>query len=138
MAELENGKRGLGRILPLVNLFTEGTLALFLGNVLEVWDLVSQIRDRVGYHSMYEILSYESTLEFHSPDAEEASITRHQVIRFLQNNIVGTSDSMVEIRVLDGDYNLTAPLILDDYTILTGSGQERCSLNYTPQSGPGI
>ncbi len=114
MAELEKGS-GLGRFLPLVNLVTEGTLALFLGNVLEVWDLVSQVRDRVGYHSMYDILAYDAMLELHSPDGEEASITRHQVIRFLQNNVVAIHDHAWGDGELFAEYHCQPGMPVDFY-----------------------
>ena len=60
--------------------------------LLEAWDLVDQIRDHIGYHGMYEILDYRSTLDLSDATGEKAHISRRQVIRFLQDNIVAIHD----------------------------------------------
>jgi hypothetical protein len=41
---------------------------------------------------MYEILDYDSTLEILDPKGEKATLTRREVIRFLQNNVVAIHD----------------------------------------------
>ena len=46
---------GLPAILRVV---AEGGLVLILRNLLEAWELVDQLRDRIGTHGMYEILDY--------------------------------------------------------------------------------
>ncbi len=82
-----------GKLLAFIqHLLTEGTLALILSNVVEVWGLLAQIRERLGFHGMYEILSYDSTLEIQDDNGEEASLVRHEIIRFLQDNVVAIHD----------------------------------------------
>ena len=59
---------------------------------MEAWELVEQLRDRIGYHGMVEILDYQSTLDIQDATDDEATITRHEVIRFLQDNVVAIHD----------------------------------------------
>ena len=79
-----------GAILPLARYLASGRLAL--QNVLAIWDLVGQLRDRLGYRGIYEILKYDSTLELLDRKGREACLTRHEVIRFLQDNVVAIHD----------------------------------------------
>jgi len=48
---------------PIIRVFGGGELVLALRNILESWVLLEQLRDRIGYHGMYEILDYQSTLD---------------------------------------------------------------------------
>jgi hypothetical protein len=82
----------LGRLIAIVRAVSEGGLVLLLKNLIDAWDLWSQLRDRIGYHGMYEILDYRSTLDLSDPTGEEVHISRRQVIRFLQDNIVAIHD----------------------------------------------
>ncbi|HEY5522195.1 MAG TPA: hypothetical protein VIK21_03315 [Desulfuromonadaceae bacterium] len=81
-----------GGLLAILKAVTEGTLVLFLKNLLDAWDLWSQLRDRATYHGMYEILDYRSTLDLWDPTGEKATISRRQAIRFLQDNVVAIHD----------------------------------------------
>ena len=80
------------RLLYLLDLFSTGRLVLLLRNVLDVWDLFSELRGRIGYHGMYEIVDYDSTLEILNPKGEKAKLVRHEVIRLLQDNVVAIHD----------------------------------------------
>jgi hypothetical protein len=53
---------------------------------------MDQLRDKIGYHGMFEILEYQATLEIMDPNGEEAVLTRQEVIRFLQDNVVAIYD----------------------------------------------
>ena len=80
------------RLLYLLDLFSTGRLVLLLRNVLDVWDLLGELRGRIGYHGMYEILDYDSTLEILNPKGEKAKLVRREVIRLLQDNVVAIHD----------------------------------------------
>ena len=60
-----------------------------LANLL---DAARRLRDKVGYHGMYEILDYDATLEIKDPAGKKAVLTRRQVVRFLQNNVAAIHD----------------------------------------------
>ena len=92
MADSQQGSWWQGKLLSIIHLFTEGGLILFLRNLLDAWDLVSQLRDRIGYHGMYEILDYHSTLDISDERGEHALLARREVIRFLQDNVVAIHD----------------------------------------------
>jgi hypothetical protein len=81
-----------GGILAILRAITEGGLVLFLKNLIDAWDLWTQLRDRATYHGMYEILDYRSILDLLDLTGEEAHVSRRQVIRFLQDNIVAIHD----------------------------------------------
>jgi hypothetical protein len=81
-----------GGLLAILRAVTEGTLVLFLKNLLDAWEVWTQLRDRARYHGMYEILDYRSTLDLLDATGEKAIISRRQVIRFLQDNIVAIHD----------------------------------------------
>jgi len=63
-----------------------------LEKLLDSWDVLSQWWDRVHYHGMYEILDYDSTLEFVDSKGKTAILTRREVIRFLQDDVVAIRD----------------------------------------------
>ena len=77
---------------PLVrSLFHQGPFQI-LAKLLEAWDTLSRLREKIHYHGMYEILDYDATLEIVDPKGEKAILTRRQVIRFLQDNVVAIHD----------------------------------------------
>ena len=47
-----------GKLHAILRVFGRGELALALRNILKTWVLLDQLRDRIGYHGMYEILDY--------------------------------------------------------------------------------
>ena len=81
-----------GGLLAIPKAVTEGGLVLFLKNLLDAWDLWTQLRDRATYHGMYEILDYRSTLDLSDATGQKATISRRQAIRFFQDNIVAIHD----------------------------------------------
>lgn len=80
------------KLLTMFHLFTPGNLAFFLRSILDVWGFIEKMRERIGYRGMYEILDYDATLEIMDPEGKEAWLIRHQVIRFLQDNVVAIHD----------------------------------------------
>ena len=75
----------LERLLP-----TNPIKALqWLANLL---DAVRRLRDKIGYHGTYEILDYDATLGIKDPQSKKAVLTRRQVVRFLQDNVVAFHD----------------------------------------------
>jgi len=87
----ESGWQG-NLLQRIFRLFTEGGLVIILQNLLEAWELIDRFRDHIGYHGMYEILDYRSTLDLHDETGERATISRYQMIRFLQDNVVAIHD----------------------------------------------
>ena len=61
-----------GKLLTIFRVFSGEGLVLALRNILESWVLLEQLRDRIGYHGMYEILDYHSTLDLSDPTGEKA------------------------------------------------------------------
>ena len=81
-----------GRLSTTFRVLTEGGLIAILKNLVDAWELWSQIRDRATYHGMYEILDYHSTLDLSDATGEKATLSRRQMIRFLQDNVVAIHD----------------------------------------------
>jgi len=63
-----------------------------LTKLLDMWDVISRLWDKVRYRGMYEILDYGSTLDLVDRQGQEAVLTRKEVIRFLQDNVVALHD----------------------------------------------
>ena len=80
------------RLLAIFRVFGGGELVLVLRNILESWALLEQLRDRIGYHGMYEILNYDSTLTIKDPAGKHARLARHERIKLLQDNVVAIHD----------------------------------------------
>ena len=87
----------------LLSYLASGKLAAALGNAIETWEMFGQLRDRIEYHGVYEILEYDGKLELQDRRGKTAVVTRHEKIRILQNNVVaivdhawGTGDQFAE------------------------------------------
>ena len=80
-------------LLPILDVVTSGKLTAILGSAQAVWDIATRIRDKAGYHGIYEILSYDAVLELQDPEGHEATLTRCEHIRFLQDNIIAVHDT---------------------------------------------
>jgi hypothetical protein len=92
MAEAGKSIHWYDKLFSVFEFLTTGRLVTVLRNVIDVWEFMDQLREKVGYHGMYEILEYDATLEIMNPKGEAASLTRHEVIRFLQDNVVALHD----------------------------------------------
>jgi len=92
MAESNQQAEGRSNLVLLLHLFTDGGIVLILKNLLQLWEFLDSLRDRIGYHGMYEILDYDSTLDIQDAKGEKSTITRREVIRFLQDNVVAIHD----------------------------------------------
>lgn len=75
----------------LLGVFRQGPIQA-LAKVLDAWNILSHLWDKFHYHGMYEILDYDSTLEIVDPKGEKAVLTRREVVRFLQDNVVAIHD----------------------------------------------
>lgn len=102
-------------ISSVLDLFTTGTLTATLRNALEAWKLVEQFREKIGYHGMYEILDYEATAEILDPRGEEVVLVRHEMIRFLQDNVVAIHDHAWGDGELFAEYNCQPGIPVDFY-----------------------
>ncbi len=63
-----------------------------LTKLLDARDVLNRLRDKVRHHGMYEILDYDATLEIRDAKGKKAILTRREVIRFLQDNVVAVHD----------------------------------------------
>ena len=104
----------LTKLLPFLSLITEGKLAQVIRNILDSLTLAERLRDRLSYHVTYEILDYNATLDIRDAVGEETTITRREVIRFLQDNVVaihdhawGDGDIFAEYRCRPGSCSLS-------------------------------
>jgi hypothetical protein len=92
MSEVTPSPAWLAKLSPLITLLTEGKLTLVLKNLLDSLTLVEQLRDRLTYHGMYEILDYDSTLTIKDPEGKHAHLERRERIKLLQDNVVAIHD----------------------------------------------
>lgn len=92
MANLQPEAGWQERLLGVLRAVSDGAPVLFLKNLLDALDLWSNLRDRLIYHGMYQILDYHSTLDLADATGEKATISRRQVIHFLQDNVVAIHD----------------------------------------------
>ena len=60
--------------------------------LLDLWDIITRLYDKLRYRGPYEILDYDSTLDIRDPKGTRAILTRSEKIRFLQDNIVAIHD----------------------------------------------
>ena len=72
--------------------FLRQDLLQVLINLPETWNAFARLKDKLCYHGMYEILDYDATLVIVDPLGEKAILTRREVVRFLQNNVVAIHD----------------------------------------------
>lgn len=92
MADFSTELNWQGGLCRLLNVLTESSSVVLLRNLLHIWNILDQLRDRISYHGMYEVLDYDSKLEIIEPKGEKAALTRYEVIRFLQDNVVAIHD----------------------------------------------
>ncbi|MFW6116385.1 MAG: hypothetical protein ACOC6F_01540 [bacterium] len=83
--------------------------------LLRGWDALSRLWDKVHYHGMYEILDYDSTLEILDSKGKKAVLTRREVIRFLQNNVVAIHDHAWGDGDIFADYRCQPGVPVDFY-----------------------
>ena len=60
--------------------------------LIDAWNVLCRLWDKIRYHGMYEILDYDATLEILDSKGKKASLTRREVVRFLQDNVVAIHD----------------------------------------------
>ena len=75
MADAPGESTWQGKLLTIFHVFSGEGLVLVLRNILESWVLLEQLRDRIGYHGMYEILDCQSTLDIQDAKGDAATIT---------------------------------------------------------------
>lgn len=104
-----------GAILPLARYLAAGRLTVAMKGVLEAWDVVGQLRDRVGFRGAYEVLQYDSTLELTDVEGKEATLTRREVIRFMQDHVVAIHDHAWGDGELFAEYHCQPGVPVDFY-----------------------
>lgn len=103
------------KLLPLLRLISPDSLAPMFQNAFDIWEILNQFQDRIGYHGMYEILDYNSKLEIMDPEGKTAILTRHEVIRFLQDNVVAIHDHAWGDGDIFAEYNCQPGIPVDFY-----------------------
>ena len=63
-----------------------------LTNLLDARDALNRLRDEFRYHGMYQVLDYDASLEICDSKGRKAILTRREVIRLLQDNVVAVHD----------------------------------------------
>ncbi len=81
MPEAATNPAWLTKLSPIITLLTEGKLALVLKNLLDTLNVAEQLRDRLTYHGMYEILEYDSTLTIKDAKGKRATLERRERIK---------------------------------------------------------
>lgn len=115
MVESQKPTRWYDGFLSLLDFFTTVKLVSLLRNFIDVWEFMDQLREKVGYHGMYEIIEYEATLEITDRKGKEVKLTRHEVIRFLQDNIVAIHDHAWGDGEIFADYHCQPGVPVDFY-----------------------
>ena len=92
------------------NLFQ--TLAPIIGDVYQWGKAYLQKMMKPG---MYEVLSYDSTLEILDPEGKEAVFQKTEVIRFLQDNIIAFQDQAWGDGKILQDYQCSPGVPVDFY-----------------------
>ena len=81
-----------GWLQSILQRLSQQDLHQALERILEIWNVLGQLRTRFRYHGLYEILEYDATLEILDSKGKKAILTRREVIRFLQDNVVAIHD----------------------------------------------
>ena len=76
----------------ILHRLSQQDLRKVLERLLEVWNILGRLRNRFRYHGLYEILEYDTTLEILDSKGKLAVLTRREMIRFHQDNVVAIHD----------------------------------------------
>lgn len=60
--------------------------------VSELWKVIRALSRGLADEGMYEVLSYESTLEIKGTNGKRAEFRKRQRVKYLQNNIIAYQD----------------------------------------------
>ena len=86
-----------------------------LQGLVESWALLGELWDKLHYRGMYEILDYDATLEIMDPKGETAVLTRREMVRFLQDNVVAIHDHAWGNGALFAQYSCQPGVPVDFY-----------------------
>lgn len=86
-----------------------------LAKLLDAWEIISRLWEKARFRGPYDILDYDSTLEFVDPQGQTAILTRRQVLRFLQDNVVAIHDHAWGDGELFASYKCQPGLPVDFY-----------------------
>jgi hypothetical protein len=81
-----------GWLRRLLRYVLGGDLTKALSKLGGGWETIRQLWSKLRYHGMYEILDYDTTLGIVDARGEKAILTRREVVRFLQDNVVAIHD----------------------------------------------
>lgn len=115
MADSPQNTSWSNRLMAVLQFLALGKAGIALRSILEILEIVEQVRDRLGYHGMFEVLSYDATLEIKDATGDEATLTRRETIRFLQDNVVALHDHAWGNGELFADYHCRPGVPVDFY-----------------------
>ncbi len=98
-----------------LNLLLSREVLPALAKVVTACEKARRAWKRSLYHGMYEILSYESTLEIVDSRGDTAVLRRRAVIRFLQDNVVAIHDHAWGDGQIFADYSCQPGTPVDFY-----------------------
>lgn len=79
-------------LTPVLRRIPQQDIIKVLGKLPGAWRTLSRLPEKIRYHGMYEILDYDATLEIKDAKGRRAVLTRREVIRLLQDNVVALHD----------------------------------------------
>jgi len=93
MTPLLTSSLALGNWLrPVLERISQQNPLKVLEKLLGAWNVFGRLRDKVRYHGMYQVLDYDVTLEIRDRKGKKAVLTRREVMRFLQDNVIAVHD----------------------------------------------
>ena len=115
MVTLPNSAGWSRKLLTLLSYLASGELAAALRGIEEGWEVISRMRDRIGYRGMFEVLDFDASLELLDPRGEQAVLIRHQKIKVLQDNVVAVLDHVWGDGELLAEYDCQPGIPVDFY-----------------------
>ena len=83
----------------------------------EIWKLGRKIMRGRANEGMYEVLDYETTLELKNDKGNEASLTKREKVRYLQENIIAFPDEAFGDGEILIDYKCSPGVLVDSYRL---------------------
>lgn len=95
-------------------------LLLFSGSqwaevFLDIWKLGKRILSAKAHEGVYEVLLYEATLELLDNEGKQARFTKHQQVKFLQENIIAYQDHAWGDGNIFAEYKCSPGVAVDRY-----------------------
>jgi hypothetical protein len=83
--------------------------------LLDLYRFLRQFLRRERHEGMYDILAYDATLELMDPKGETAIFSRHQKVKFLQDNVIAFQGYAWGDGEIFAEYNCSPGVVVDRY-----------------------